>query len=167
MPLMDELVKHSYVSILPSHAFTFGGYLMAVGVCPECRLAHTESILHVISCYPLGDAVDVNGSTNELINMPFAVIVLASDTAHRYLVALGGCIEPRLLDLINGHHFLTRIIVKHLILLFPFCLILFLCWLFCFSLLTEPTLSFWNDTLVRIALKSMSDFLTKHPVAQP
>ena len=24
MSLMDELVKHSYVSVLPSHAFTFG-----------------------------------------------------------------------------------------------------------------------------------------------
>ena len=28
MSLLDELVKHSYVSILPSHAFTFGlGFL--------------------------------------------------------------------------------------------------------------------------------------------
>ena len=117
MPLMDELVKHSYVSILPSHAFTFGGYLMAVGVCPECRLAHTESILHVISCYPLGDAVDVNGSTKELINMPFAVIVLASDTAHRYLVALGGCKQYFCIPLLGTNvvpqnsHFLVGLIL--------------------------------------------------------
>ena len=68
-------------------------------------------------------------------DMPFAVIVLASDTAHRYLVALGGSIKPRLLDLINGHHFLARIIVKHLILLFPFYWFLVLCWIFCFCLL--------------------------------
>ena len=117
MPLMYELVKHSYVSILPSHAFTFGGYLMAVGVCPECRLAHTESILHVISCYPLGDAVDVNGSTKELINMPFAVIVLASDTAHRYLVALGGCKQYFCIPLLGTNilpqnsHFLVGLIL--------------------------------------------------------
>ena len=90
--------------------------------------------------------------------MPFAVIVLASNTTHWYLVAFGGGVEPRLLDLIKGHHFLTRIIVKYLILLFPFCLILFLCWLFCFSLLTEPTLTFWNHTLVGVTFKS--DFLT-------
>ena len=77
-----------FLGIIGATILTFRGYLMAVGVCPECRLAHTESILHVISCYPLGDAVDVNGSTEELINMPFAVIVLASDTAHRYLVAM-------------------------------------------------------------------------------
>ena len=114
---MDELVKHSYVSILPSHAFTFGGYLMAVGVCPECRLAHTESILHVISCYPLGDAVDVNGSTKELINMPFAVIVFASDTAHRYLVALGGCKQYFCIPLLGTNvlpqnsHFLVGLIL--------------------------------------------------------
>ena len=114
---MDELVKHSYVSILPSHAFTFGGYLMAVGVCPECRLAHTESILHVISCYPLGDAVDVNGSSEELVNMPFAVIVLASDTAHRYLVALGGCKQYFCIPLLGTNvlpqnsHFLVGLIL--------------------------------------------------------
>ena len=108
---------------------------MAVGVCPECRLAHAESFPYIISSHPFRDTVEVNGCTEELINMPFAVIVLASDTAHRYLVALGGCIEPRLLDLINGHHFFTRIIVKHLILLFPFYWLWFLCWLFCFCLL--------------------------------
>lgn len=114
---MDELVKHSHVSILPSHAFTFGGYLMAVGVCPECRLAHTESILHVISCYTLGDAVDVNGSTKELINMPFAVIVLACDTAHRYLVALGGCKQYFCIPLLGTNvlpqnsHFLVGLIL--------------------------------------------------------
>ena len=51
----------------------------------------------------------VNGSTEELINMSFAVIVLASDTAHRYLVALGRGVEPRLLDLINGHLSLIHI----------------------------------------------------------
>ena len=117
MSLLGKLVKHSYVSILPSHAFTFGGYLMAVGVCPECRLAHTESILHVISCYPLGDAVDVNGSTKELINMPFAVIVLASDTAHRYLVALGGCKQYFCIPLLGTNvlpqnsHFLVGLIL--------------------------------------------------------
>ena len=114
---MDELVKHSYVSILPSHAFTFGGYLMAVGVCPECRLAHTESILHVISCHPFRDAVDVNGSTEELINMSFAVIVLASDTAHRYLVALGGCKQYFCIPLLGTNvlpqnsHFLVGLIL--------------------------------------------------------
>ena len=117
MPLMDELVKHSYVSILPSHAFTFGGYLMAVGVCPECRLAHTESILHVISCHPFRYAVEVNGSTKELINMPFAVIVLASDTAHRYLVALGGCKQYFCIPLLGTNvlpqnsHFLVGLIL--------------------------------------------------------
>ena len=87
--------------------------------------------------------------------MPFAVIVLASDTAHRYLVALGGCIEPRLLDLINGHHFLARIIVKHLILLFPFCWLLVLCWLSCFSLFTELALAGRSHTLVGIILKHL------------
>src|SRR5574344_1042583 len=110
-----------FLGIIGATILTFGGYLMTICICPECRLAHTESIRYIINSHPFHDAVDVNGSTEELINMPFAVIVLASDTAHRYLVALGGGVEPRLLELINGHHFLTRIIVKHLILLFPFC----------------------------------------------
>ena len=116
MPLMDELVKHSYVSILPSHAFTFGGYLMAVGVCPECRLAHAKGFLYIISGHPFRDAVDVNGSTEELINMPFAVIVLASDTAHRYLVALGGCKQYFCIPLLGTNvlpqnsHFLVGLI---------------------------------------------------------
>ena len=83
---------------------------MTICICPECRLAHAESILYIISSHPLSDAVDVNGSTEELVNMPFAVLVLASDTAHRYLVAFRGGVEPRLLDLINGHYFFTRII---------------------------------------------------------
>ena len=114
---MDELVKHSYVSILPSHAFTFGGYLMAVGVCPECRLAHAKGFLYIISGHPFRDAVDVNGSTEELINMPFAVIVLASDTAHRYLVALGGCKQYFCIPLLGTNvlpqnsHFLVGLIL--------------------------------------------------------
>src|SRR5574344_2452948 len=34
MSLMDELVKHSYVSILPSHAFPFGfGFLPSLFFC--------------------------------------------------------------------------------------------------------------------------------------
>ena len=34
MSLMDELVKHSYVSILPSHAFTFSfGFLPSLFFC--------------------------------------------------------------------------------------------------------------------------------------
>ena len=114
-----------------------------------------KGFLYIISSHPLGDAVDVNGSTEELINMPFAVIVLASNTTHRYLVALGGGVEPRLLDLINGHHFLARIIVKHLILLFPFCRFLVLCWLFCFCLFTELALAGRNHTLVGITLKHL------------
>ena len=87
--------------------------------------------------------------------MPFAVIVLACDTAHRYLVALGGGVEPRLLDLIKGHHFLTRIIVKHLILLFPFYWFLILCWLSCFCLFTGFALADRNHTLVGITLKHL------------
>ena len=130
-----------FLGVISTTILTFGRYLMAVGVCPECRLAHAKGFLYIISSHPLGDAVDVNGSTEELINMPFAVIVLASDTAHRYLVALGGGVEPRLLDLINGHHFLARIIVKHLILLFPFCRFLVLCWFFCFCRYTNVALS--------------------------
>ena len=117
MSLMDELVKHSYVSILPSHAFTFGGYLMAVGVCPECRLAHAKGFLYIISSHPFRDAVEVNGSTEELINMPFAVIVLACDTAHRYLVALGGCKQYFCIPLLGTNvlpqnsHFLVGLIL--------------------------------------------------------
>ena len=114
---MDELVKHSYVSILPSHAFTFGGYLMAVGVCPECRLAHAKGFLYIISSHPFRDTVEVNGCTEELINMPFAVIVLASDTAHRYLVALGGCKQYFCIPLLGTNvlpqnsHFLVGLIL--------------------------------------------------------
>ena len=109
------------LGIIGTSVFSLGGYLMAVGVCPECRLAHAKGFLHIISGHPFRDAVEVNGSSEELINMQFAVIVLASNTAHRYLVAFGRGVEPRLLDLIKGHNFLARIIVKHLILLFPFC----------------------------------------------
>ena len=123
---------------------------MAVGVCPECRLAHAKDFLYIISGNPLGDAVYVNSSTEKHVNMPFAVIVLASDTAHRYLVASGGGVEPRLFDLINGHHFLTRIIVKYLILLFPFCRFLFISSLWLAAWLT---LAIRNDTLIGITLK--------------
>src|SRR5574344_1981888 len=110
-----------FLGIISTTVLTFSGYLMSICICPECRLAHVENILYIISSHPFCDAVDVNGSTEELINMPFAVIVLASNTTHRYLITLGRGVEPRLLDFIKGHHFLARIIVKHLILLFPFC----------------------------------------------
>ena len=67
-----------FLGIIGATILTFGGYLMAVGVCPECRLAHAKGFLYIISSHPLGDAVEVNGSSEELINMPFAVIVLAT-----------------------------------------------------------------------------------------
>src|SRR5574344_1068607 len=143
------------LGIIGTSVFSLGRYLMAVSVSPECRLAHAESILYIISSHPFRDTVEVNGSTEEFINMSFAVIVLASDTAHRYLVTFGGGVEPRLLDLINGHHFLARIIVKHLILLFPFYWFLVLCWLFCFCLFTELALAGRKHTLVGIALKHL------------
>lgn len=53
--------------------------------------------------------------------MLLAVIVLSCDAADGDAVALGGGIEPRLLDLIKGHHLFARIEVRHLIgFLFPF-----------------------------------------------
>lgn len=88
-----------FLGIIGTSVFSLGRYLMAVGVCPECRLAHAKDFLYIISGNPLGDAVYVNSSTEKHVNMPFAVIVLASDTAHRYLVASGGGVEPRLLTL--------------------------------------------------------------------
>ena len=56
-----------------------------------------------------------------MVNMLLAVIVLSCDAADGDAVALGGGIEPRLLDLIKGHHLFARIEVRHLIgFLFPF-----------------------------------------------
>ena len=133
-------------SILGIIAIIMSGVLMARKI---------KGFLYIISSHPLGDAVDVNGSTEKLINVPFAVIVLASNTTHWYLVAFGGGVEPRLLDLIKGHHFLTRIIVKHFNILFPFCRFLVLCWLFCFCLFTELALAGRNHTLVGITLKHL------------
>lgn len=112
------LGSFTLTSILGIIAIIMSGVLMARKI---------KGFLYIISSHPLGDAVDVNGSTEKLINVPFAVIVLASNTTHCYLVAFGGGVEPKLLDLINGHNFLARIIVKHLILLFPFCRFLVLC----------------------------------------
>ena len=62
------------LGIIGATILTFGRYLVTIGVCPECRLAHAESILYIISRHPFRYAVEVNGSTEELINMPFAVI---------------------------------------------------------------------------------------------
>ena len=64
------------LGVIGTTILTFGRYLMAVGVCPECRLAHAKGFLYIISSHPLGDAVDVNGSTEELINMSFAVVTV-------------------------------------------------------------------------------------------
>ena len=101
--------------------------------------------------------------------MPFAVIVLASNTTHRYLITLGRGVEPRLLDLIKGHHFLTRIIVKHLMLFFPFCRFLLLGFLCSLYLVACHTLATRNDTLVRITLKHLLNVRLSdksHPAAQ-
>ena len=78
-----------FLGVIGTTILTFSGYLMSICICPECRLAHAKGFLYIISGHPFRDAVEVNGSSEELINMSFAVIVLASDTAHRYLVALG------------------------------------------------------------------------------
>ena len=62
-------VLKMFLGIIGATILTFGGYLMAVGVCPECRLAHAKGFLYIISSHPLGDAVEGNGSSEELINI--------------------------------------------------------------------------------------------------
>ena len=89
------------LGVIGTPIFSFGGNLMAIGVCPKCRGFHGEKFLHLLGCQPLGDLADVNGYTKELINVFLAVVVLACDTADRYLVAFGRGIKPRLLDLIK------------------------------------------------------------------
>ena len=93
---------------------------MAIGICTEGCGFHVEQFFHLLGCQPLGDLADVNGYTEELINVFLAVVVLPSDTADGYSVAFGRGIKPRLLDLIKGHDLFTRIEVQHFIVfLFP------------------------------------------------
>ena len=111
------------LGVIGTTVFSFGRYLMAIGICTEGSGLHVEELFHLLGCQPLGDLADVNGNTEELINVFLAVIVLSSDTANGYLVAFGRGIKPRLFDFIKGHDLFTRIEVQHLIVfLFPYFL---------------------------------------------
>ena len=108
------------LGVVGTPVFSFGGNLMTIGICPKCGGLHGEKFFHLLGCQPLGDLADVNGHTEELINMFLAVVVLASDTADGYSVAFGRGIKPRLLDLIKSHNLFTRIEVQHsIVFLFP------------------------------------------------
>ena len=117
-----EFVQMGF-GVVGAPVFSFGRYLVAVGVCPECGGFHAEHLFRFFGQEPVGDFAYIDRYAEELVNMPLAVIILSGDTADRDMVALGGGIEPRLLDLIKGHHFLTRIEVQHfIVLIFPYIL---------------------------------------------
>src|SRR5574344_1538742 len=69
-----------FLGIIGTTILTFSGYLMAVGVCPECRLAHAKGFLYIIRGHPFRDAVDVNGSTEE----PHQYAVCCNSSCQRY-----------------------------------------------------------------------------------
>ena len=56
------------LGIIGTTILTLCRYLIAVGVCPKCRLAHRKGCLHLISRHPFRDAVEVNGCFE---NLPF------------------------------------------------------------------------------------------------
>ena len=56
------------LGIIGTTILTLCRYLIAIGVCPKCRLAHRKGCLHLISRHPFRDAVEVNGCFE---NLPF------------------------------------------------------------------------------------------------
>ena len=80
-----------FLGIIGTTILTFSGYLMAVGVCPECRLAHAKGFLYIISGHPFRDAVDVNGSTEE----PHQYAVCCNSSCQRYGTSVSGCAWQR------------------------------------------------------------------------
>ena len=114
-----EFVQMGF-GVVGTPVFSFGRYLVAVGVCPECARLHAEQSFRFFNQEPVGDIACVNRHTEELVNMLLAVVVLSCNAADGDAVALGGGIEPRLPDLIKGHHLFTGIEVQHFIgFLFP------------------------------------------------
>ena len=55
------------LGIIGTTILTLCRYLIAVGVCPKCRLAHRKGCLHLISRHPFRDAVEVNGCFENLL----------------------------------------------------------------------------------------------------
>ena len=93
--------------VVGAPVFSFGRYLVAVGVCPECGRLHAEQFFRFFNQEPVSDIACIYSHTEKLVNMLLAVIVLPSDAADGDAVTLGGGIEPRLLDLEERHHILT------------------------------------------------------------
>ena len=115
-----EFVQMGF-GVIGTPVFSFGRYLVAVGICPECGGLHAEYFFRFFNQEPVGDIACINRHTEELVNVFLAVIVFPCDAADRNAVALGCGIEPRLPDLEERHHFLARIEVQHFIgFLFPF-----------------------------------------------
>ena len=75
------------LGVIGTSIFSFGWNLMAIGVCTEGCGFHVEQFFHLLGCQPLGDLADVNGYTEELVNVFLAVIVLSSDTARNTLMS--------------------------------------------------------------------------------
>ena len=107
--------------VVGASVFSFGRYLVAMGVCPKCGRLHAEQFFRFFNQEPVGDIACIYSHTEKLVNMFLAVIVLPCDAADGDAVAFGGGIELRLLDLEERHHLLARIEVQHFIgFLFPF-----------------------------------------------
>ena len=84
-----EFVQMGF-GVVGTPVFSFGRYLVAMGVCPECGRLHAEQFFRFFNQEPVGDIAGINCHTEKLVNVFFAVIVLLCDAADRYAVALGG-----------------------------------------------------------------------------
>lgn len=69
-----------FLGIIGATILTLGRYLVAIGVCPKCCLAHRKGSLHLIGSHPFRGAVEVNGCAEEFVNMAFAVCKGCSQT---------------------------------------------------------------------------------------
>ena len=75
------------LGVIGMSIFPFGGYLMAIGICTEGCGLHVEQLFHLFGCQPLGDLADVNGNTEELINVFLAVSLERTITARNTLTS--------------------------------------------------------------------------------
>ena len=79
------------LGVVGTPIFSFGGYLMAVGVGSKGGWFHTELLFHLISQKPVGNLAYIYCHTEILVNVFLAVVVFACNAADGNGVAFGSC----------------------------------------------------------------------------
>jgi len=101
-----------FLGIIGLAIFSLGGNMATVGLGTQGFLGRGIECLCLIRCQPFCQGFYLGSRSEECIHVFSAIVVLACNLAHGYLVILGRSVEPRTLHFVDCHNILARDVFK-------------------------------------------------------